>query len=138
MLFHGINFWPIYGHELRITSLLIIWILSGYINLGTSITATFTYCFCHHCTNGVMSKYLFFMKVVVKLGFIIIFYYCDLYMSNIIIIIIIMVLFFLPLILSLLFTLLLLLWILFMPTLMWVEIMLYRLTYYSDLLLCDF
>ena len=61
-----------------------------------------------------------------------------LYMSNIIIIIIIMVLFFLALILLLLFTLLLLLWILFMLTLMWVDIMLYRLSYYSNLLLCDF
>ena len=29
----------------------IIWILSRYINLGTSITATFTYCFCHHYSN---------------------------------------------------------------------------------------
>ena len=31
--------------------MLIIWILSAYINLGTSITATFTYCFCHHYSN---------------------------------------------------------------------------------------
>ena len=68
--------------------------------------------------------------MLVKLGFIIIIiFYCYLYMSNIIIIIIITVLFFLPLILSLLFTLLFLLWILFMPTLMRVDIMLYRLSY---------
>ena len=31
--------------------MLIIWILLGYINLGTSITVTFTYCFCHHYSN---------------------------------------------------------------------------------------
>ena len=74
----------------------------------------------------------FLMKVIVKLGFI--FYYCYLYMSNIIIIIINMALFFLLLILSLLFALLLLLWILFMPTLMRVGIMLYHLSYYSDFL----
>ena len=57
-------------------------------------------------------------------------------MSNIIIII--MVLFLLPLILSLLFILLLLSRILLMPTLMWTDTRLYRLSYYSDLLLCDF
>ena len=41
----------IYEHTLWITILLIIWILSGYINLGTSITALFTACFCHHYSN---------------------------------------------------------------------------------------
>ena len=28
-----------------------IWILSHHINLGTSITATFNYCFCYHYSN---------------------------------------------------------------------------------------
>ena len=70
------------------------------------------------CNNGDMSKHLLLMKVAVKLGFIIIFYNCYLYMSNIIIIIIIIVLFFLPAIVSLLFTLLWLLWILFVLTIM--------------------
>ena len=48
--------------------MLIDWILSGYINLGNSITATFTYCFCHHSSNdeykslyhGDMNKYCFY------------------------------------------------------------------------------
>ena len=48
--------------------MLIVWILSGYINLGTSITATFTYCFCHHSSNdeykslyhGDLNKYCFY------------------------------------------------------------------------------
>ena len=79
-----------------------------------------------HCTNGDMSKHLLFMKFLVKLSFIIIFYQCYLYMSIIIIIFIIIVLAFWPLI----FTLLLLLWILFMLTLMGVYIMLYHLSYY--------
>ena len=34
-----------------------------------------------HCNNGDMSKHLLFMKVVVKLGFIIIFYHCHLYIQ---------------------------------------------------------
>ena len=49
--FHGIDFWPVYGHELRITISFIIWILSRYINLETSITVAFTYCFYHHYSN---------------------------------------------------------------------------------------
>ena len=49
--FHEIDFWRVYGHELRIAISFIIWILSRYINLGTSITAAFTYCFYHHYSN---------------------------------------------------------------------------------------
>ena len=40
-----------YGHELRIRFSLMIWILVGYIYLGTGITATFTACYCHHYFN---------------------------------------------------------------------------------------
>ena len=121
-----------------------IWILSHHINLGTSITATFNYCFCYHYSNDTSlyqwwyEQTFAFYESCSKTRFYYYFLSFYLYMSNIIIIIIIMVLFFLALILLLLFTLLLLLWILFMLTLMWVYIMLYHLRYYINLLLCDF